>query len=297
MSHKITEETDTIDYIVERLTLILIKNQDLNFTNLVKLASLRTEIDNSETYLELIILSFIKFLDLDKSFKFTIKENVPSHKIFNAMNLNDDKINSHFVSFLTLVSPDIITILCTVTSQIASEFARSNLKNDSIDRIERIQSKVNSILDNKEENLINDYPSIETAVELKKTVKTKKKPLTIAHYIAGPSSQVKSRRKSYEISSDESKNTVSSYGSLNRKANKGKQSIRKIHLLPTVNDSVETASDTASRIYNSRKNESIIEEIPFGGIDSLPTREELEEAKIRRFKNKDVVEAVSSIVL
>jgi len=295
MSHKLNNTTDSIDYITERLTIILIKNQDLSFSSLSRLALFRDDSQSSEMYLELVILSFIKYLHLDESFKFTIKENVPSHKIFNALNLNDDKVNYHFVSFISLVAPDIITTLCTVTAQIASEFAKSNIKSDSIDRIERIQEKVNAILLNEEESVLLESSNIENKIELKKTVRSKRKNISFAEYIAGSSRSrtTRTRSKSYELSSDNSNNTISTSTSspVDVKRNK----VKKINLLPTLNDESETASATSRRIARERNINIDIQELPDADNDSLPTREEIRNARYRNDIAKIDNDIVSSV--
>lgn len=294
MSHSITTETDTIDYITERLTIVLVKNQDLSFSSLSRLAALRSDIDNTEIYLELVILSFVKYLQLDNSFKFTIKENVPAHKIFNALNLNDDRVNSHFVSFLTLIAPDIITVLCTVTSQIASEFAKQNVKNDTIDRIERIQEKVNKILLNDEASVVLSSKINENQIELKKQRKNKNQNLSFVEYLAGSSSKSKqkNRRKSYELSSEESNNTVSTNNS--RQSVNNKKPLKRINLLPTVNDESETASQTSNRLAANRGVN--IQELPNNDFDPLPSRDEINQAKYRNDLAKNDHDDVSSIV-
>jgi len=295
MSHKLNDSTDSIDYITERLTVILIKNQDLNFSSLSKLALFRDDSQSSEMYLELVILSFIKYLHLDQSFKFTIKENVPSHKIFNALNLNDDKVNFHFVSFISLVAPDIITTLCTVTAQIAAEFAKSNIRSDSVSRIERIQEKVNAILLNDEESTILESNNFESKIELKRTSKTKKRNLSFAQYIAGPSNQHKNRNrsKSYELSSDNSNNTVST--SASSPVENKKTRSKKLNLLPTLNDESETASATSRRIARNRGIEIEVQELPDADFNALPTREEIRNAKYSDDIAKKDIEVVSSV--
>jgi len=64
-----SEDHNAIDYIMQRVTIILLRKQEVSFDKLRKLTLLGSSPKNYKTYCEIVVLSLIKHLELNSAFK------------------------------------------------------------------------------------------------------------------------------------------------------------------------------------------------------------------------------------
>jgi hypothetical protein len=292
-------ESDAIDHISAKLSTVLLNNQELDFSRLRGLALLNGDSDNKDTYYELIILSFIKYLKLSSTFQLEIRQEVSAYKIFNAMNLNDDTINAHFVIFLSLVAPDIINALCLIASRLASDLAKHNSTRYTAERVEILEERINSLTieGNKRgdvelkiapnanvhsrQNIISH--SNQRVSLLEALVPSPKRRNTSGQYI---------RNRKTKTLSSHSSGSNENY-SLDRYINSTTLNSQAINKRIRTPIQEETAYDTASRIY-SKSNGSVVLDpvIPSDSISMvLPTKDQINKAKAKY----SIVQAESSV--
>jgi hypothetical protein len=292
-----TQELDAIDYVSEKLSTILLNNQELDFSKLRGLALLNGDKENREIYYELIILSFIKYLKLSSTFQIEIRQEVQAYKVFNSMNLNDDTINSHFIIFLSLVAPDIITSLCIITSKLASSLASNNSTKYTRDRLETLEARLNSlsIEGNKRGSVeFGIAPDVKVLSKSANVVQVSNRISLFDALVPEKKAQRKSRKSRYVRNKQAS--AVGSDSSIS----KGNYSLdRYINSVTLNSNSIsrdiknskheETASDTASRIFSDKFR------VPIEPSDSasvvLPSRDQIKDA-IRKYS---IVDGNSSV--
>jgi hypothetical protein len=283
--------SDAVDQISERLTSVLLNNQELDFSRLRGLALLNSDIDNRTMYYELIVLSFIKYLKLSSTFSLEIKQDNAAYRIFNAMNLNDDTINTHFCIFLSLIAPDVINALCAVTARIASDLATANMTRYTSERLERLESKLNTLKVNENSSYQVDFETAPDAnVHSKqRTVKHKQGSISLLDFLAPEprnSRNVKAKhvRRKSKAAASASSGSDNNY-SLERYINCNTLQASKIGSRIKPPSTVESASDTATRLFFQRTNATLANVDEVFAEDSasnvLPTREQIAKAKAK----------------
>lgn len=288
-----TDQIDTVDYLSQKLSEILLHNQELDFSKLRALALLNGDKENKRTYLELIVLSFIKYLKLSATFNLEIKQDNLAYRIFNSMNLNDDLINTHFCIFLSIVAPDVINSLCMVTSKLASDLASYNSTKYSYSRMQKLEDSLNSI-ELKDKNEFDDDFAISTSLGVRKqespVMKRPKKislmkAFAVAAYL--PEEMETTRRKRRQSSNKQSSASSDNNFSLEQYVSTNRLPNSQFNKSKVGKDHAESASDTARRLYKKRSNSTIrtFKSAVLSPNDSasavLPSREEISAAKAK----------------
>lgn len=286
-----SKQADAIDQISERLTAVLLNNQELDFSRLRGLALLNSDIENRTTYYELIVLSFIKYLKLSSTFNLEIRQDNTAYRIFNAMNLNDDTINTHFCIFLSLIAPDVINSLCAVTARIASDLANANSTRHTAERLEALEARLGTLKVQDDSRYHVDFASAPDAnVHSKqRTVKTRPDRLSLFELIAPAgsrpkTSKVKAVRRKSRTTASLSSGSEGNF-SLDRYINSNTLDAGKIGSRIKPSSHVESASETASRIYTMRGAFDLVDLAEVAIDDSvsnvLPSREQISKSKAR----------------
>jgi len=276
MSHNETEsvQIDAIDIIAQKVTIILLKKQEVSFDKLKRLVLIGSNVTNYQTYCEIVVLSLIKYLGLDSSFKDEIRNDNDAYRLFNALNLEDAKVNSFFVEFIAVLAPEIFSALSTVLAQLASRLATQNKTRYTTERIQVLEARINQMIqDSSIETKDLEEPEEEVA-ELPSKNKNHKKVrrVSFAEYMFSPGSAVhrgtktiESRRKSDKSSSNNSSRNLK---------------IEKLRIASadstTYND--ETASQTSERLAKIKKKEKDV--VPDVDDDPVPTVDEIKRKKV-----------------
>jgi len=255
MSNLVRTEQDAIDYISEKLSTILLHNQELDFSKLRSLSLLNGDISNKTMYYELIILSFVKYLKLSSTFQLEIKQDNDAYRVFNAMNLNDDAINSHFCVFLSLVAPDIINSLCVITSRLALDLANFNKTKHTAERVAQLEDKLNKL--NFENPKDIEFASVPAAqVQSKQNDRLiRTKPVSLLEFLAPSDKKINDYRKSRRRSKTKthlSQSTDEDY-SIERYISNNRLPITATSTKRSKGSKTETASQTASRLFVKRQ--------------------------------------------
>jgi hypothetical protein len=240
--------TDSVDFIIEKVTLVLLKKQSVSFEKLRKLTLLSSSVKDSREYAEIVVLSIIKYLELDSAFKEEIKNNTGSYRLFNALNLNDDKVNEFFVEFISVMAPELCSALSAVLAQLAIRLAERNKSKYSGDRLARLQERINIILENAEDRDFVDE-AIETSPVLdKKPERRKVRRASFADYILGqPAGTIKAiKEKSASSKSEDKQETIVIRPKVRRIETKG------LNISGVKSTNSETASQTSARIAKSK---------------------------------------------
>lgn len=276
--HEHSAPADSIDFIMQRISVILLEKQSVSFDKLRRLTLLGSSRTNSEEYCEIIVLSLIKHLDLDKSFKEEIKDHRNSYRLFNALNLNDDKINSFFVEFIAVIAPDIFTALSAVLAQLTLQLAERNSSRFTRERISRLQSGINNLIEDDKLQANEEVEEQEVVVEHQPKANKKQRKLSISDWIVGPASQ--SRRVKSNPSKSNSSGKTKSPNVVIEKKQKQRDSlvigVRGIHLGSDSSSVSETASQTTERLKKQRQRER--KEIPDVDDDPLPSKSSIRNA-------------------
>jgi hypothetical protein len=276
---------DAIDVIMQRLSVVLLQKQSVSFERLRRLTLLGSSRKNSGEYCEIIVLSLIKHLELDKAFNEEIKDHKQSYRLFNALNLNDDKINSFFVEFIAVIAPDIFTALSAVLAQLVLRLAEKNSSRHTKERMQRLQQGINNMIEdnkieaNEEEESYEDEPVVKSIQETEVKVKQKQRKLSISEWMLGPGAyQKKTRTASSKTGSSKGKEAETV---LVGKRKKDRDSLRlgvdklSIHNEDSYNS--ETASDTTRRLATQRRRER--KHVPDVDFDPIPTRDSIKDKK------------------
>lgn len=265
-----SQRQDAVNNISARLTLVLLNNQELDFSKLRRLALLTRDTDNFEVYCELIVLSFIKYLSLDRTFSFEIQQDRDAYRIFNAMNLNEDKINAHFCIFLSIVAPDIVAVLASVTAQIARELADDISSQFTRFRLKEVENKVNNFISNGSAANQISYSRTSNHVVNSSELSKRTGRLSLTEYLAGvtPRSKIHRRRRSSvaEVKSSNSKNSIETYSGFLDNTKR----VQSIRLGSSEGSDIETASATSRRLYAKRRADK--ESIPDAAFDPIPEK-------------------------
>jgi hypothetical protein len=276
MASRVEEQTDSIEYVSAKLAAILAHNQELDFGALRGLALLNSDIPNKSIYLELIILSFVKYLKLSSSFNLEIKQNTASYRIFNSMNLNDDTINSHFILFISVIAPDIIRVMCSTASALASQMASQGADDLTYRRMMRVQSNINKLLKNDNGADQVRFEAVADDSVITKTVRKKNNGVNLLSIFAEPIiHKERKRRKSIgakTIRSSESGRSV------RHVINNNTLRMNELSLSNETRPIAESAIDTSRRIYQNRRSnysESINE---MALNDPLPSKIDINKA-------------------
>jgi len=281
------DEHNAIDFIMQRVTLILLRKQEVSFDKLRKLTLLGSTPKNYKVYCEIVVLSFIKYLDLDSAFKQEINENTEAYRIFNALNLNDDRINKFFVEFIAVLVPEIPSALSTVLSQLASRLASQNQTRYTNERILRLEAKLNDMIKDGIEEAQESVEAEATVIDQPVVRRREPRKLSFSEYFAGRPINNKSNSKPKNKEKSTSTNST-------RQSSKSNDFFLPVGKITIGNKSEsdynpETASETAERIKKVRMKERIY--IPDADEDPLPKRE-----AISKSKNKIIVNDQASSI-
>jgi len=274
-----SQRTDAIDFIMERISIILLRKQSVSFEKLRRLTLLSTTVSDTKEYSEIIVLSLIKHLELDSAFKEEIKENRNSYRLFNALNLNDDRINGFFVEFIAVIAPELFTALSAVLAQLAIRLAEKNKSKYSRDRMARLQDRINLILEEDPSPDEDEYVEEDAKTKAIETPKRKVRRASFIEYIACASSPTKLSEKSHSSTEAASKKSKV----IKRKENRLTLEGLSIGANNTGPD--ESASETAARLVKQKQRR--LEDIDSADEDALPTREEIAKAKANVVANDD----------
>jgi len=273
---------DSIDTIMQKVSLILLKKQSVSFEKLRQLTLLGTSKASFEEYCEIVVLSIIKYLDLNKEFKEEIRENRSSYRLFNALNLNDDKINQFFVEFISVLAPEIFTALSAVLAQLAVRLAERNKSKYASDRMNRLQERINTIIeDNDDPELIEeDFGASQEEKQREIKPKRQARRVSFTEYLTGSNYSRQKRIKSKSSSKNDNSKSSSSQSKDLR--------LGVENLVISSRDSVnsETASETAERLANQRRRER--KSIPDANSDVLPSKDEIRHVRFETNGADDV---------
>jgi uncharacterized protein (UPF0305 family) len=267
--------------IAQKVTVILLKKQEVSFDKLKRLVLIGSNVTNFQTYCEIVVLSLIRYLGLDSSFKEEIRNDNDAYRLFNALNLEDPKVNSFFVEFIAVLAPEIFSALSTVLAQLASRLATQNKTRYTTERIQILEARINQMIqDSSIETKELEEPEEEIA-QLSSKAKSQKKVrrVSFAEYMFSPGSAshrgsrlVENRKKSDKSSSGNS--------SRNLKIEK-----LRIASADSSNYNDETASQTSERLANIKKKERDV--IPDADEATLPTVNEIRSKKVTFAKEAD----------
>jgi hypothetical protein len=277
---------DASTIIASKLAQVFIRNQEVDFNKLRALTLVNKDADSNEMYIELIVLSFIKYLKLEIDFDFTIDKSKASHKLFLHMNLNDDVINSHFCIFMSVLSPDIANAVSVVLAMISQQLTSGNKTLFTDQRMKLIESSLNESLASGlgDENL--DFRHTIGEFRPQRNIKRSSKPIRLTDWITGTQQRKhhhRRRRETSEVRSDESKSSIKT---LDDAIRQNTLSLRKVRLGDSDSDTRESASDTATRLYNgskfrkSRVEDYLDNSIPDSSFDPLPSKDDIKRTKV-----------------
>lgn len=297
------DNNNAIDYIIQKVSETVISEGTIDFNNLRSLTQIASIRHNHEVICEVIVMSFIKYLGLKKTFAIEIKENANSYRIFNAFNLNDDRTNGMFVEIIATLAPEALSAVACIISDISTKLARENQTRYTNDRLSRIQETINQRIAKGEvsENSIESrYDKIRQAREEKAKAKHEK-----------DSKKQKVRKNSFNygmsdfLLGNSYKGNIKTIEGSKRKSHKHKTSsssdkshelqlgINRINLGGYNNKSKgdETASETAERLAKLRKKEKSA--IP--DTDKSVSHADVKEAIKGRVVKEDEVISESSL--
>jgi len=279
---------DAVDLIMQRLAIVLLEKQSVSFDKLRRLTLLGSSRTNSEEYCEIIVLSLIKHLDLDKSFKEEIKDHRNSYRLFNALNLNDDKINSFFVEFIAVIAPDIFTSLSAVLAQLTLQLAERNSSRFTRERISRLQIGINHLIEEDKVQANEDFVEEEEPSVVQAPKRKQQRKLSISEWITGGTVR-QPRVKSNPSKSSGSSNTAPrniTVGGKKKDKDPLTLGVKGLTLGSSSGYDSETASQTTERLARQRRKER--KEIPDVEAEVLPTKDQLRNAgKATRFMEVD----------
>lgn len=273
------QRNDSIDYILERVSMILLKKQSVSFEKLRRLTILSTTITDAKEYAEIVVLSLIKHLELDTAFRDEIKENKESYRLFNALNLNDDRINAFFVEFIIVLAPELCTALSAVLAQLAIRLAERNKSKYSSDRMARLQNRINTILENSDDIYDEDSQAEDQVATPKPRRKSRR--VSFAELVTG----VNIDKRIKAISSSSSSSGKKSNSVVIPKKQAKKVDISNLHIYDSDSRVSETASETSERLRRQRKKEK--EVVPDTNSDVLPDIESIKRAKGKAIADDD----------
>jgi len=272
-------EQNAIDIIMQKVTIILLKKQEVSFDRLRRLTLLGSKVKNYETYCEIVVLSLIKNLGLDSAFKDEIRSETDAYRIFNALNLNDKTVNNFFVEFIAVLAPEILSALATVLSHLSSKLAYKNKTRFTDERIFRLEEKINEMIaKGEEEDLVEDDVSIIASKAISHPIR-RSKTIAFTEYLAGSTSRKNNKNKTNSSSSktktDSSKKT----------RDIPFIEVKRLTLAPHKDRNSETASETTERLARKSKKER--KAIPDVDSDPLPNSKDIKAAKFKAKASED----------
>jgi len=282
--HEVYEDFNALDYITEQLTITLIKNQELSLRKLRQLTLLCEDTEERGVFCEILVLSLIKFLELDSAFKIKIREETESYRIFNAMQLNDASINSMFCKFVAVIAPEVMTSISMVTAQIAAKLSARGSTRFTQERLDRLEAKINNLIAEGADNDVSKYlvekKPKESRVRVRRSKKhhSDRKQLTFRDFL--PTGARSSGRRD-SIGSTKTRSSHSAK-SETRTIVRKTTPVTKIRL--SQSDHGETAEETAARLASLRIRET--QEIPNLDTTKFSTAAEFVESNKSKGKGK-----------
>jgi len=274
-------EYDAIDQISQKLAIVLLKNQRVSFERLREATLLPTKSANYNSFIEIIVLSIIKFLGLESEFKSEIKSDTEAYRMFNALNLNDDSVNMMFCKFIAVIAPEIYSALSAILAELTARLASASETRYTSERLGLLQNFINEHIETSVDapSIDHDRERITSKSKTKRARKHKRMSFSenFIRLAAGVSVIEPTKKKSSSKESSKSPSAESKKSSL--------ITTKKLRFRDQAKFSDETAEETAERLSKLKLKESKV--IPDSKINPLPNKEEIRKVKPIRVEDSD----------
>jgi len=266
MASVVTTIDDSVDYIMEIVSTKLLRTRNINFGKLKRISTLAEVNVDSTAYCNVIILAILHYFEIGADLTNLVENSSDALRFYNALNLNDDRINTFFVELVIVLVPELLSTLAAIVNEITRDILRTSSGKVAAGRLSRLEIKLNNKI--KQEQLAYeeiDYDNSNVIIPRSNPVEGTRIPSNTLRLLTEESNKERSKlisrfgekgvRADEEIisnksrGSDSQKSRTSSYLRMTRELGLPDRSRKSSS---EVSGYTETAVMTAQRILNSR---------------------------------------------
>lgn len=259
-------DEDVTQEILEEINGALLMCPSFDFTKIVTLSNDINSDVNRKYFAEIIAVTFLKHLGMDKAADRIFNENSPLTNAYASLHLDDEAAQKWFIRFLAFMNPSLISSISKTIIVIMQDIMIKNTRTTDADRMDRLTKRMTKLIASGEINQEDD-DTVREETRVEKPKKKNNQPSGITGWIIGTNKSRDTAKKRTKSSSSNSvisrtkrdDREVASKDNKVKKDTKKKKSIRDVLYNGDATDDDLEPTDSISQVESRISEESIVE--------------------------------------